>query len=206
MPNCTAFRIIMLPNVNYLWQVLGIDPDLERLTVARDKYSTSNTQYQQASSENIPGQDYDIVFSNYVLHWVKDKHPFFHNVHKCLKPGGKFGFVSVSNFDYPWGMFSPRDGFSPEFLESRQDILFSFTTEEFVGVAATHHFETLHMQEDVREWDFDDVDKLVEYYMTHAYGRFDRTHFNIPVLQKYYEGRKISFRIPYVTTILRKPL
>ena len=54
-------------------QVVVIDPDTERLKVARDKYTASNLQYLEGSSDNIPGGEYDIVFSNYALHWIKDK-------------------------------------------------------------------------------------------------------------------------------------
>ena len=72
--------------------VVGIDPDEERLKVAREKHIASNLKYLSGIAENIPGTDYDLVFSNHVIHWCKDKDLVFKQVHKSLKKGGKFAF------------------------------------------------------------------------------------------------------------------
>ena len=80
----------------FLLEVVGIDPDLERLQIAREKYSADNIEYLEGRGENIPGSDYDIVFSNYVLNWSDKKEEIFSQAYKCLKAGGKLGFVAVS--------------------------------------------------------------------------------------------------------------
>ena len=69
--------------------VVGIDPDEERLKVAREKHTASNLKYLNGIAENIPGTDYDLVFSNHVIHWCKDKDLVFKQVHKSLKKGGE---------------------------------------------------------------------------------------------------------------------
>ena len=58
-------------------KVVGIDPDTERLQLAKEKYSASNIEYLEGSAENIPGGDYGLVFSNHVLHWCNDKNLVF---------------------------------------------------------------------------------------------------------------------------------
>ena len=190
-------------------QVLGIDPDLERLQLAKEKYPAANIQYLEGSADDsIPGQEYDVVFSNYVIHWIKDKESVFRNVNKCLKIGGKFGFVTpmgtYSTFFEDRGMVTPPEAYSPEFLENRKGALTLLTVEEHKRIASAHHFDIVMMKEDVREWEFKDIEELVEFHMTHARGRFDRTHFNTSLLQQHYKGRKVSFKIPYVTAILTK--
>ena len=54
-------------------QVVGIDIDVERLEVAREKYSASNIEYLEGNAQDIPKVGgiklYDCVFSNFVLHW-----------------------------------------------------------------------------------------------------------------------------------------
>lgn len=47
----------------------------------------------KGSDEYFPEDQYDVVFSNYVLHWIKDKASTFKKVHQNLKPGGRFAFT-----------------------------------------------------------------------------------------------------------------
>ena len=49
-------------------KVVGIDPETERLRLAKEKCSASNIEYLERSAEDIPGGGYDLVFSNHVLH------------------------------------------------------------------------------------------------------------------------------------------
>ena len=72
-------------------KVIGIDPDLARINLAKNTYSTAtNLYFQEGSTQKIPGHDYDMVFSNYVLHWIKDKEGAFRNIFKTLKTDGTF--------------------------------------------------------------------------------------------------------------------
>ena len=73
-------------------KVVAVDPDGERLQLAAETYGMdSNIFFQKGSTDEIPEDQYDIVYTNYVMHWVKDKELAFMNVYKNLKPGGSFG-------------------------------------------------------------------------------------------------------------------
>ena len=73
-------------------KVVGVDPDIERLKVAKENYGTlSNVVFLEGRTDVFPEDQYDVVFSNYVLHWVKDKEVAFRDIHKNLKSGGSFG-------------------------------------------------------------------------------------------------------------------
>ena len=73
--------------------IIAIDPDAQRLAYARENYSATNLHYLDGSVNSIPGNDYDLVFSSCVLHWIEDKDSVFKHVSRCLKSGGRFGFV-----------------------------------------------------------------------------------------------------------------
>ena len=51
-------------------KVVAVDPDGERLKIARERYSASNIEYIEADDKTFPPGQYDVVFANYVLHRV----------------------------------------------------------------------------------------------------------------------------------------
>lgn len=75
-------------------KVVGIDPDQERLKIAREKYPANNIRYLEGRAESIPGDlMYDYIFSNFVLHYCENKDKVLEQVGTRLKQGGKFGFT-----------------------------------------------------------------------------------------------------------------
>ena len=75
-------------------KVVAVDPDVERLKIAREKYSASNIEYIQADDKTFPPGQYDLIFSNIVIHWISDKRTLFTRVHEYLCPGGHFAFTT----------------------------------------------------------------------------------------------------------------
>ena len=57
--------------------VVAVDPDGERLKIAREKYSASNIEYTQADDKTFPPGQCDLIFSNIVIHWISDKKALF---------------------------------------------------------------------------------------------------------------------------------
>lgn len=185
--------------------MVGIDPDFKRVEVAREKYSADNTDYLEGSAENITGHDYDMVYSNHVLHWCKDKNLVFDNVYKCLKQGGKFGFIAATYFDIIQTFFTSSDMVTSEFIEFSLNKLFLLTLEEFNTLASQNNFKVLYMEEDTRDWIFEDVHKLIGFHMvTQSHGKFDSTHFNVDAMKRHYGEGKITITLPFITAILCK--
>ena len=58
-------------------KVVAVDPDGERLKIAREKYSAQNVEYIQADDKTFPSGQYDLIFSNIVIHWISDKKGLF---------------------------------------------------------------------------------------------------------------------------------
>lgn len=68
--------------------VLGADASPDMVAAARER----GVEAEQANAEQLPFRDgtFDAVFSNAVLHWVQDQDAMMAQVHRVLKPGGRF--------------------------------------------------------------------------------------------------------------------
>lgn len=83
-------------------QVVGIDPDLERIKVAIHKHSGIHEKiiFEHGDSlsqfPHFDEQYYDVHFSNFVFQWLnpQEKEIFVQTVLRCVKPGGKIAIQS----------------------------------------------------------------------------------------------------------------
>ncbi len=68
--------------------VTGVDVSPEMLAAARSR----GIDAYEGSAESLPFADhsFDAVFSNAVLHWVRDQDAMMAEVRRVLKPGGRF--------------------------------------------------------------------------------------------------------------------
>jgi trans-aconitate methyltransferase len=69
-------------------QVSGIDASPEMAAAARRRGLTAEVANAEALPH--PGGSFDAVFSNAALHWVRDQEAMLVEVHRVLKPGGRF--------------------------------------------------------------------------------------------------------------------
>ncbi len=69
-------------------QVLGIDSAASMITQAQQNYPTLS--FQVADATDLPFvEQFDAIFSNAVLHWVKPPETAIANMWQALKPGGR---------------------------------------------------------------------------------------------------------------------
>ena len=68
--------------------VLGVDASPEMIAAARER----GIEAEHANAERLPFRDatFDAVFSNAVLHWVRDQDAMMQQVRRVLKPGSRF--------------------------------------------------------------------------------------------------------------------
>jgi trans-aconitate 2-methyltransferase len=74
--------------------VLGIDLSQSMITFAREHYlpeNFPNLAFMQIDATDLNfSSEFDIVFSNAAIHWIKDHELVLKVIWKSLKPGGKF--------------------------------------------------------------------------------------------------------------------
>jgi ubiquinone/menaquinone biosynthesis C-methylase UbiE len=68
--------------------VLGVDASPQMVAAARQR----GIEAENAKAEELPFRDatFDAVFSNAALHWVRGQNEMLAQVHRVLKPGGRF--------------------------------------------------------------------------------------------------------------------
>ena len=73
--------------------IIGIDNSAAMIKLASDRHSADmypNLSFQEMDAGNLQFNDrFDLIFSNAVLHWVKDQIPVIKGIFKSLKQGGK---------------------------------------------------------------------------------------------------------------------
>jgi trans-aconitate 2-methyltransferase len=127
----TAYIASLLPN----GRIVGMDNSPGMIALAQQNNATANLTFVLADARSIHFiNEFDIAFSNAVLHWVKDHRPILDGVYKCLKPTGRILFqmggkgnaeqvIAVSEklmrskrwhsyfdkFEFPYGFYEPAD-------------------------------------------------------------------------------------------------
>ena len=171
-------------------KVIGVDPDEQRIKVARQSHGKiKNLSFVDGSASNISEifpESFDIIFSNYVLHWIADKQEAFHNMFASLKLGGKiaiqylshlppvdinaFSELNPENFDRICGMFH---------CESREK------TEQYCISAGFEMCKSFQANPPKRKRIFEDTKSLLEWYWSTTHGVFDPSLVTEERLQRY---------------------
>ncbi|MBN2312899.1 MAG: methyltransferase domain-containing protein [Sedimentisphaerales bacterium] len=115
--------------------VLGIDASENMIATARKDHAGANLRFERQDINTMGfGSEFDVVFSNATLHWIKDHKRLLRNVFESLKDRGivRFQFASDGNcsnllrivrdvmsespyidafreFDWPWYMPTCRE-------------------------------------------------------------------------------------------------
>jgi trans-aconitate methyltransferase len=118
--------------------ILGVDSSTSMIELAQQKFSAdryANLNFQIADARALPfDQEFDIVFSNAALHWIRDHKTVLDGIYKSLRSDGRIllqmggrgnaaGILSVledminkvswadyfNDFDFPYGFHNDRD-------------------------------------------------------------------------------------------------
>ena len=118
--------------------VLGVDNSTSMIALAQNKYPVDkypNLIFQLADARNLPFDlQFEVVFSNAALHWVRDHGPVLDGIYKSLCPAGRIllqmggrgnaaAIISVlndvkntarwnpyfANFEFPYGFHDTGD-------------------------------------------------------------------------------------------------
>ncbi len=71
-------------------QVIGIDRAPEMIAYAQETYSIQNLSFACVDARSLTfSNQFDLIFSNAVLHWVDDHPAFLQGASRALKPNGR---------------------------------------------------------------------------------------------------------------------
>jgi len=161
-------------------ETVGVDPDKARIKVAKEKYASSNVVFFEGSTDEFPEYQYDFVFSNYVLHWVKDKESAFKNVYRNLKPGGRFGFLA-SLYLPPLLSHLCDLGGAEKFKES----VFFTTMEGYEELSLNCGFLIEFKAKSEIVYDFPNFDSLLDWWHGTTHGAFKPALIDSDTMQRF---------------------
>lgn len=76
--------------------VVGIDPLVERIAIARSRASEISFEVAQAEDLSaFPAESFDAVCMSAVFHWVSDKPRALAEARRVLRPGGRVGVTTL---------------------------------------------------------------------------------------------------------------
>ncbi len=152
--------------------VLAVDPDNDRIRVAKEAYGEiDNLRFIQGSTDNFPmkEQQFDMIFSNFVLHWVQDKEVAFKRIHKSLKTGGKFAFNSGLDHSVHFDeMINLMDNERRSNIHSRFHYI---PAEQYQSIACD--FSVLFKNIFLTCFEFENIDAAMDFIFAVTHGWFD---------------------------------
>ena len=168
-------------------KVVAVDPDEERLKIAREKYSAQNIEYIQADDKTFPSGQYDLIFSNIVIHWISDKEAVFQQAYQNLCPGGRFVFTTANGYlpipEIGKTLFNQLVG--PDFLDWMMNEKMTFwNVDEYKSLANEIGFQqtlmTLLLNHPNRKNLDDYIDSMYGWFQ----GEFDPANFDQETLHE----------------------
>ena len=187
-------------------KVVAVDPDKDRILLAQKQYGIEpNLLFSDGSSDEFPEDNYDAVYSNYVLHWVKDKEAVFKNVYRNLKNGCRFGLA------YP-EILSPTLKQLCELMDHQHERIvkekFAFEPHSvYERIAHSVGFTTEWIQFTSREHSYPNVDTLIQWWFAVTHGAFSPDFVEQTAMEKFkakYGDKPVKFDEPVVLAVLKK--
>ena len=167
-------------------RVVGVDPDAERIKIAQERYGgETNVTFVVGSDAEFPEirtKTYDLIYSNIVFHWIKDKQEAFKAIYDSLKPGGTLVFaVPVTWSDTLLVLIKARNDGRAARLASKVHIEPSSVYKTLcmeAGFKIVSHEETSFVAH------FKRVEHLCEWFKAITHGEFDLRQVDADSLTK----------------------
>ena len=179
-------------------RVVAVDPDAERIAVAMKNNARPNIQYSVADDQSFPGEGYDLVILNHVIHWIKDKRAVLNRIFNKLSPGGTLGVVTYNGtptFPQP-----VRYGLSylvsPDFEHNFFYKTMVYEKELFYKTLASQvGFKNASAKTVSKELQFQGVDQFLDFWAGVSHGEFsvdDISKEKIKTFTKNQEGELLA--------------
>ena len=162
-------------------KVVAVDPDGERLKIAREKYSASNIEYIQADDKTFPPGQYDLVFSNAVIHWISDKEGLHKCIYNSLRVGGRFAYTTPNGF-FPHPAIGVKlfdELVRPNFLhEMFHEKMILLNSSEYRSIATAAGFKEMSATVKTVDLQWSSLDSYIDSMYGWFQGEFDPKQFD----------------------------
>ena len=191
-------------------KVIAVDPDGERLQIAREKYARDNIEFVSGNDASFPEGPYDLVFANQVVHWVADKDALFGRVYESLKSGGRFAFTTADGNPVwpPVASNCMGELVCPDFISNLcRKRMFFVTCGQYQDLAVSHGFVVTSMEDkDVPGFHIENVSDLIEFFFGLLHGELDREAIGEQIIkdckEKYDEDLRREAKLHQTTRVL----
>jgi len=164
-------------------EVVAVDPDEARLALARKQYSRPNLVFIHANDATFPEGQYDLVFTNFVLHWVGNKAALLNKVYQNLKPGGQF--ASVFPEHQPAVFDCMVDLMGQEMAKEMNKDYHWILALEYNHLATAVGFNVTSCNVQNKTLYFTNVETLLKWFCVSTGGRFDPKKVNPATLEEF---------------------
>lgn len=186
-------------------KVVGVDPDEERVRIAiAEGNGYENLQFVAGSDQTFPEDQYDIVVSTDVIHWIKDKEATLKRIYNNLRPGGKFGFTTSAN-GVPDILAEILHLCGPEATNAVLGSIFCEPGRFYEELATEIGFEATIIETKDRECVLPSIDDFIDLFFSVHKGKFDRYSPSLEGLREKYFGQEVCFTLYRLNIVLTKP-
>lgn len=181
--------------------VLGIDSSRGMIATALSK-NRENLRFQLLDIEKIDFEnEFDIIFSNAALHWIKNHETLLANVRRSLRPAGLawFNFAGHGNCAALLGVMREAMGHQrfKTYFTSFEWPWYMPEVEEYAGLARSIGFERVTVWSENADRYFRDRETMVRW--------IDQPSI-VPFLHPLPQSRKTEFRYFVVNRMIEKTL
>lgn len=193
----TANLARLVPNGN----VIGVDASEGMIEVAKEKEG-NNLKFKLMDLNEINlNRQFDFIFSNATLHWIKNHKQLWTNIHKLLNPNGfvRFNFAADGNNSHFIKVIKETIVFEEykEYFSGFQWPWYMPSVDEYENILKDFAFSELNVWEENADRFFPDKEAVI--------GWVDQPNI-VPFLENIPEDKKELFREIVIEQMIKETL
>ncbi len=193
----TANLARLVPNGN----VIGVDASEGMIEVAKEKEENNIKFLLMDLNEIDLNRQFDFIFSNAALHWIKNHKQLWTNIHKILKPNGfvRFNFAADGNCSHFFKVIKEVIVFEEyrKYFSEFQWPWYTPSLDEYENILNDFAFSELNVWEENSDRFFPDREAVIKWV--------DQPNI-VPFLENVPEDKKELFREIVIEQMIKETL
>ena len=187
-------------------RVLGVDPDCERIKIAKMNIKATTVTFLVASGESFPEDQYDVVFCNVVMGSIENKQAVFKRVSKNLRPGGSFVLGVYLGLDPHVKKLSKLMG--PDREKIIAEMWHHVPAQVYEDLAVSNGLIVTKKEEFELLYSYPNIDAVIRNWYAATHGNFDPALVDSEKLREFketYSNQKVDKTLSFARFLLTKP-